>query len=650
MVTSINQQLGEYAAWRREFVLRLKLLSAWMKEHALMDAGVEARLQRLEEQMRSDKVTVAFVAEFSRGKSELINALFFAGYGRRIMPASAGRTTMCPTELRFDAGTPPSLRLLPIETRLLPQTLAELRQSPDKWTQFELDVDNAEHLANALEKVTEVRRVSQSEARALGFWHDEVPEDNPVLDAEGKVEVPRWRHAVVNVEHPLLAQGLVILDTPGLNAIGAEPELTVNLIPQANAVVFMLAADTGVTKSDLAVWREHLGLDSENSHARLVVLNKIDTLWDTLSTAKQLQAQINRQRAESAALLGVAVERVLAVSAQKGLVAKIGGNAALLAASGLPLLENALSEGILGQRHAILRDELSRGISDLRKETGRVLHIRRRDLAEQKQELQGLGGKNTVVVKNMRSRIEQEKRAFEMGSTKIQAVRSVQHRLLGEVFALLGSRAVKAEMALLAQALRQPGLKLGAKGVYTATFTRLRDNLTRAQTLAQEMQQMLEGTFRQLNAEYSFSLQLYGMPDVPHYQGELDQIEHSHIQYLGLRNVMKLAQPEFVERLVRALTARLRLVFESAFGDVELWSKSAAAQLDDQLKERQKSFARRIDAIDRIQEAAGGLDERVAEIEAQEAVLGQFDTRLQLLTSYFISTAGAHLPPRPEAA
>ena len=53
--------------------------------------------------MRTSKVMVAFVAEFSRGKSELINAIFFAGYGRRIMPASAGRTTMCPTELGYDA-------------------------------------------------------------------------------------------------------------------------------------------------------------------------------------------------------------------------------------------------------------------------------------------------------------------------------------------------------------------------------------------------------------------------------------------------------------------------------------------------------------------------------------------------------------------
>ena len=62
--------------------------------------------------------SLAFVAEFSRGKSELINAIFFADAGRRVLPATPGRTTMCPVELAWDAGEPPALSLLPIETRL----------------------------------------------------------------------------------------------------------------------------------------------------------------------------------------------------------------------------------------------------------------------------------------------------------------------------------------------------------------------------------------------------------------------------------------------------------------------------------------------------------------------------------------------------
>jgi hypothetical protein len=89
-------------------------------DHDLMEPGVRERLDQLQAQVKNDKIMVAFVAEFSRGKSELINAVFFAGYGRRIMPASAGRTTMCPTELGYDADVPPCLRLLPIETRCSP--------------------------------------------------------------------------------------------------------------------------------------------------------------------------------------------------------------------------------------------------------------------------------------------------------------------------------------------------------------------------------------------------------------------------------------------------------------------------------------------------------------------------------------------------
>ena len=643
MATSFNEQIGQHGAWRRELALRLKLLSAWMKEHALMDAGVEARLRRLEDQMRSDKVMVAFVAEFSRGKSELINAVFFSGYGRRIMPASAGRTTMCPTELAYDTGIPPSLRLLPIESRLHPQSLAEWRQASDQWTHIGLDVNDAAQLAQTMEKVTEVRRVSQDEARALGFWHDQEPDDNPPVDADGRVEVPSWRHALVNLAHPLLLQGLVILDTPGLNAIGAEPELTVNLIPQAHAVVFILGADTGVTKSDMAVWRDHLSPAASTLGARLVVLNKVDTLWDALSTPAQVQAQIDRQRVASAAILGVPAQRVLAVSAQKGLVAKITGDALLLQTSGLPELEVALGQDILGQRQEILRSAVARGITDLRTETSRVLHIRRRDLAEQKMELQGLGGKNLTVVNTMRQRIEQEKHEFDMGNAKIHAVRAIQLKLLGEVYSLLGSRTLKAEMNLLAEALRQPGWKRGVKGVYADTFARMRANLAKAQSHSMEIHSMLAATFSQLNAEFGFSLLLAGTPDVQRYQAELVEIEASHMQYLGLRNALKLAQPEFAERLVRALRSRLRGVNQSAFDDVELWSKSAAAQLEDQLKERRKSFTRRIEGINRMQTAAGGLDKQVAEIEAQEAMLGQFETRLQLLTSYFLTTAG----PRP---
>lgn len=637
MGTSFNEKFDQHGAWRREFALRLKLLAEWMKDHELLDAAVEDRLRRLEGRVRSDKVMVAFVAEFSRGKSELINAIFFAGYGRRIMPASAGRTTMCPTEMGYDGDVPPCLRLLPIETRLKPQSLMEWRMVPEKWTRIDLDVNDPKQLATALEKVAETRRVTVAEAKALGLWQGDAPEESPLVDAQGLLEVPKWRHALINISHPLLKQGLVILDTPGLNAIGAEPELTVSLIPQAHAVVFLLGADTGVTQSDLSIWREHLAEGSSDASTRLVVLNKIDTLWDALSSTQQIDQQIERQRASTAEILGVSYQQVIPVSAQKGLVAKVTDDPALLALSCLPALEDALARGIMGQRQKTLGLAVANGISDLRAETGRVIHIRRCDLTEQMMELKGLRGKNSAVIKNMRSRIAQEQVEFDLGGAKIHAVRSVHLKLLRELFSLLGPVTLKEEMLELTNVLQQKGLKLGVKRAYGATFDRLRANLKQVQSISTEIQCMLAATFRQLNAEHGFSLQAASEPSMAGYLHDLDLVEQSHLQYLGVGNVFRLAQTEFSDRLVRALATRLRTIHETVLTDIESWSKAAAAQLDAQLRERRRNFGRRLEAIDRIQSAAGGLDDRIGEIQTQGDALNQLDLKLKELTEYLMT-------------
>lgn len=637
MIPSFNQQFDQHGAWRRSFAKRLKWLSGWLDENELLDQAVAERLKELEAQMRTSKVMVAFVAEFSRGKSELINAIFFAGYGRRIMPASAGRTTMCPTELGYDAEQPPSLRLLPIETRLEAHSLMHWRDEPARWTDVPVDVDNAESLSAAMSKVAEVRWVPLAEARALGFWSDDAPDDNPLPDDQGRVEIPRWRHAVLNMPHPLLEQGLIILDTPGLNAIGAEPELTVSLIPQAHAVVFILGADTGVTRSDLSIWREHLITEGPAGETRIVVLNKIDTMWDTLSTPAQIDAQIERQRRGAAELLGVPLPQVLPVSAQKGLQAKIRRDDPLLRASRLPGLEAVLGEGLLGKRETMLRLAVDASIGALRAEASRIINVRQRDLSEQVLELQGLRGKNVSVIRHMRSRIEQEQNEFETSNVRILAVRSVQGKLLREVYAVLGSTALKADMAHLAAALKRPGIKLSVRKVYGETFDALRNNLREVQATTGEIQSMLHATFRQLNAEHGFTLQAPAEPDLSGFEEQLTQIEQSHIHYLGVGNLLKLAQADFCDKLVRALSSRLRVVNEAAMTEVERWSKGAGAQLDAQLKERRRNFGRRLESVERIQGAAGNLDERLAEIAAQDSGLTELQQRLNELTSLLTS-------------
>ena len=171
----------------------------------------------------------------------------------------------------------------------------------------------------------ETTRVSEEECRKLGFSIDANGQKGLQPGSDGMVEVPRWRHAIIEFDHALLSQGLVILDTPGLNAIGAEPELTFSLLPSADAVLFILAADTGVTQSDLAIWRDYVRPRSmmDSKRGQFVVLNKIDSLWDGLRDDADIDYEIHQQAETVGGMLGLPASQIFPLSAQKALVGRI---------------------------------------------------------------------------------------------------------------------------------------------------------------------------------------------------------------------------------------------------------------------------------------------------------------------------------------
>lgn len=312
---SLVDQFTAYSNWRDGVSEATGRLRRWLTRNDIGDAQTDLRLQYVLDRLREDRLTVAFVAEFSRGKSELINAIFFSEFGDRILPSSAGRTTMCPTELQWTPGATPEIRLLPIRTRKANASVSDLKQFPEEWLVQALQPESASSLQMALSRVGETERVSADEARDLGFEIDPLGKEGLKPDASGEVEIPCWRHATIQFPHPLLEQGLIVLDTPGLNAIGAEPELTLSLLPNAHAVLFVLAADTGVTQSDMAVWREYVQSDGNDRKGRLVVLNKIDGLWDGLRDEARIDEEIDRQVRSVAATLEVAESQIFPVSA-----------------------------------------------------------------------------------------------------------------------------------------------------------------------------------------------------------------------------------------------------------------------------------------------------------------------------------------------
>lgn len=612
-MAQLASSFQRYGAWRDALAHEIQRLRGWLDTKQLLESEVARRFDTALDRLNEDKLVIAFVAEFSRGKSELINAIFFADYGKRILPSSAGRTTMCPTELMYDESLPPCIRVLPIETRARLATTADLKRVAEEWRVFPVDVDSPDGMLEAFRLVAETMRVPVDEARRYGLFDPDDPDQAVAVD-EGTVEISRWRHAVINFPHALLKQGLVILDTPGLNAIGTEPELTLSLVPSAHAVLFVLAADTGVTKSDLEVWRHIVG-DGGGAANHIAVLNKIDGLWDALKTEAEIDAEIGRQVDSVAHTLALDPARVFPVSAQKGLVAKVTQDAALLRRSRLPGLESALIDLLVPARQRIVRERTLATIERIAGELRQTLMARERGLIEQLYELRALQGKNQSSIERMLVRAQAEQRDFELNVRRIVATRVVMAKLSEQAFAPLRVAALRATVVAARERMRRSRLTPQFVGAIRDYFAALREQLRGANAKLLEIEQMVLGVQRKFAEELGWNLPPPMAFSLDTYVAELERAEVVCRNHFSARVVLTHDKWALIERFFETVVSKSRGIFALAERDAEAWARSLLPPIEVQVREQRSQLKRRAENVGRIREAQETLDERIGELE-----------------------------------
>lgn len=615
------QDFQQYGAWRAAATQQLDSYGAALREAGLIDGAGEQQLERALARLRDDRLSVAFVAEFSRGKTELINALFFADYGQRILPSSAGRTTMCPTELLYDPALPPCIRLLPIETRRQHLSTSDYKEESGgnsaSWTVLPLDLDAPERMSEAFRQVSQTRRVPCAEAQEYGLWDPDDPDLASSLGADGSVEIPQWRHAIINLPHPLLKQGLVILDTPGLNAIGTEPELTLKLIPNAHAVLFVLAADTGVTRSDIDVWRTHIG----SGPGRLAVLNKIDAMWDELRSPEENEAEIARQQQGAAQLLGLEARRVYPVSAQKALVGKINGDMALFEKSRLGALEAALFHDLIPARRDIIASQLRGDLAQLAAGEQALGAARMRDLVEQLLELKSLRGKNQGVIAHMMRRVELEKKEFDASLFKLQGTRAVFARLSTELYSTLGMDAVKEQTEAVRAAMQAARFATGMRAPVRSYFEAMRANLDASSGKIAEIGAMMDSMVRKFSAEHGLSLPAPLSLSLDRYQREMMEIEELFLKQFGTATLLMTSRAALLDRFFDSIASRVRHVFRAANLEAEAWLKVLMAPLETAIRQHRDQLRHRQASIQRIHDATDSLEQKIAAFEGTQQAL-----------------------------
>jgi hypothetical protein len=612
MNSTLEQDVLDYQRWRERLVDAIETFRSRLDTSKGVNVEQSLRMYDLIESLRNDRMLLAFIAEYSRGKTELINALFFSSYKRRLLPSDIGRTTMCPTEIFYDPAEPPYLRLLPIETREVDESVAVLKRKPIEWIRLALDLDDADELAATLAKVVESRVVSVEHARRLGLY-DETSPDRSVAEGigAGQVQIPAWRHAMINFPHPMLKAGLSILDTPGLNALGTEPELTLSMIPNAHAVLFLLAMDTGVTRSDLELWQRHV---QNNVPRSVAVLNKVDLIWDDLKSDDEIAQAVHAQIESTARTLNLPRTNVLPMSAQKALIARIRNDGPLLEKSGVRALETLLS-AMIPDRRRIIAERVAREFGVLVDVSYDTLMAKLRSTRTELAELGNLQGKNQQMVKAMVVKLEQDRAAYQH---TVQNFRNT-HSVVMKQGVILQSNLDQQVIEGMCQDYRK---KLSDQ-LFTVRLMRLMQQLFdhfeketgKIMGFASQIKGLVDTVYSSFHEKYGFAKLSPPAFSLERHSEAMVLLKQRTVAFCSNPSTVMQPQGMVIRKFYDLLVAEAKSIFGQVSGEMEAWLARAMSPLTMQLKEHEDMLDRRLENLRKVSENVRELDSRAKELE-----------------------------------
>lgn len=653
----LDNEIKLYSEWRANVSKAVQALSTFLKVNNVTDLRTHHQFENVLGVLSDDSLSVAFVAEFSRGKSEMINTIFFGNYKKRILPSGSGRTTMCPTELKYDANEPSCIRLLPIESRQDERALFELKNDRDLWHEFQFNPDDTASISNAIKGMTDSKLVSKSYAKKLKFDLLEGKDSEiglPVNEYD-EVQIPSWRHAIINLPHPLLEKGLVILDTPGLNAIGAEPELTINQLNTAHTVVFILSHDTGVTSTDLDLWEKHLvnkKTGAETNQRKLVALNKIDALWDGIRTDVDIENEINQQIQQTAKTLNIDAENIYPVSAQKGLLAKLTDDKELLERSNIKALESAIADKLIPEKRRIVVDKVRDSLEDILDSAGSVIDNRLKDADEHIAELKQLSSKNTDVISHIMLKVQSEKSSLEKDMQRYQALRAVYAKETTKLVKILSTERLEKLIAITKHNMTRSATSMTLQKTISKYFERMNYYLDSAIKQANEIAVLSEGITRDFEHDHGIPNFKVRRLRLERFKQEISRLEAKHSGLKETKSLFFREQMSITNRFYESVCTVSRKIFEKALRDATTWNSNLMVPMETYVREHHTQLRRRLESVKRIHKASDTVEQRLQELtEMQKGLLkqhDQFTSHQNALVNLLVEAETANTPAELE--
>ncbi len=307
-----------YRAFRARQAKLVQLLGAAREEISALNIPQQgATLEALERKVRSDSFKIQVTGTFKNGKSTFINAFL----GEDVLPAYALPCTAVINEVRYGKEKKAVLYFRnPIPEKLpddIPRpVLAHMRKHNMK------DVPPVVIPYDQIERYVVIPMGADPSQMLL-----ESPYDKVVL---------YW-------PLPLLAQGVRIIDSPGLNEHATRTRVTVEHLSKADAILFVLSAQALCAKEEMSFLENCLA--AQGFQDPLFVVNRFDCIPEREKPAVMRYARI---RLEPFTTLGD--QGLYFTSALNALEAKKARNPVALKASGMARLEKELSDYLVRQK------------------------------------------------------------------------------------------------------------------------------------------------------------------------------------------------------------------------------------------------------------------------------------------------------------
>lgn len=631
---AITERLAELQSWRVGLSTQIARVTGFLQTHDFLTPNMEAALGEALAQVASQNVTVAFIAEVARGKSELINGLFFADLGRRLLPSGPGKGTRCVTELRFDRDVQTSVKLLPIETRESPKRFDELLKEDSVWRSILFDADNPDSTARALAALSETKRISLSDAVAWGLHGEGVAVPAGESDAT-LVDVPRWRHAIVNYPHPLLDAGLVIIDTPGLAAFVSEPEFARRRVPNADALVLVLDVTLGVTKADLAIWKDHLGgarhfrdrEKEESKQMRLVVLNKIDDIKidESVEPAEAnhvLLRELDRRVHDVADLLRIDPIRVIPVSARLGLTGKLTNDTDKSIRSRLYQLERGLATNLPKNRQDGLYADIVATLSNALEAAQATLDNDRFDTLDGLRNLSVLRDKNEKLTSSVVSQTSLKHDRLEAAMRELKSIKNVHTTLAEDLSMIVDVTSAKQDAVRARRAITSAVMPGKTFDIVQQYFGVTREKLDALESKIEEIRNLYSSIGERMRRDFDLGLYDVHPFATQRFHTELQKAQDkAEAEFTKTSNLLVRRGNALAEQFDELIVSRVSHIFEIASRESATWMRGLYTSVEKPLEALKHQTLERSANVEKFKSAELDLAGQIAEIQARLDVI-----------------------------